>query len=134
MELTVLVADDNADNRAVYVMVLTHFGYRVLEAADGAEAIQVAHAEHPDLILMDLQMPRVTGFQATERLKKDPTTASIPVIAVTALAMEGDRNMAFAVGCDGYFAKPVEPRALAAEVRRRIGAPQNGAGPGAAPG
>lgn len=133
MELTVLVADDNADNRAVYVMALTHFGYRVLEAADGAEAIRVARAEHPDLILMDLQMPRVTGFQATERLKQDPATASIPVIAVTALAMEGDRNMAFAVGCDGYFAKPIEPRLLAAEVERRIGPAHNGADAGSQP-
>jgi len=126
MDRTVLVADDNADNRAVYVMVLAHLGYRVVEAADGAEAIEVAHAEHPDLILMDLQMPRVTGFKATEHLKQHPDTASIPVIAVTALAMDGDRNMAFSVGCDGYFAKPIEPRALAAEVARRIGKPENG--------
>lgn len=120
---TVLVADDNADNRAVYVMILEHVGYRVVEAADGAEAIDVAKAERPDLILMDLQMPRVTGFQATERLKADPEMANTPIIAVTALAMDGDRDMAFAVGCDAYFAKPLEPRMLAAEVTRRIGEP-----------
>lgn len=120
---TVLIADDNADNRAVYVMLLEHFGYRVLQAADGAEAIAVAQAERPDLILMDLQMPRVTGFQATEQLKADPSMAHVPIVAVTALAMDGDRQMAFAVGCDGYFAKPVEPRRLAAEVARLIGEP-----------
>lgn len=118
---TVLVADDNADNRSVYVMILEHFGYRVVEAADGAEAIEVAMAERPDLILMDLQMPRVTGFQATEQLKAEPAMADVPIIAVTALAMDGDRDMAFAVGCDGYFAKPLEPRRLAAEVCRLIG-------------
>lgn len=126
MERTVLVADDNADNRAVYVMVLEHLGYRVVQAGDGAEAIEAARRQHPDLILMDLQMPRVTGFQATEQIKSDPETAQIPVIAVTALAMDGDRRMAYAVGCDGYFAKPVEPRQLAAEVARRIGTPENG--------
>ncbi len=126
MDRTVLVADDNADNRAVYVMVLAHLGYRVVEAADGAEAIAVAHAEHPDLILMDLQMPHVTGFKATQHLKQAPDTASIPVIAVTALAMDDDRRMAYAAGCDGFVAKPIEPRALAAEVVRRIGAPENG--------
>ena len=120
---TVLVADDNADNRAVYVMLLEHFGYRVVQAADGAEAVAVAQAERPDLILMDLQMPRVTGFQATERLKADPKMSHVPILAVTALAMDGDRQMAFAVGCDGYFAKPVEPRRLAAEVERLIGRP-----------
>lgn len=117
----VLVADDNTDNRAVYVMILNHLGYRVLEAANGEEAVRLARAELPDLILMDLQMPGTNGFQATERLKRDPATAHIPIIAITALAMDQDRELAFAVGCDDYFAKPLEPRLLAEEVVRRIG-------------
>ncbi|HEX6132755.1 MAG TPA: response regulator [Longimicrobiales bacterium] len=118
---SVLVADDNTDNRAVYVMMLDHLGYRVLEARNGEEAVTVARAEKPDIILMDLQMPGTNGFQATERLKQDAATARIPIIAITALAMDQDREMAFAVGCDEYFAKPIEPRVLADEVMRRIG-------------
>ncbi|HEX6309469.1 MAG TPA: response regulator [Longimicrobiales bacterium] len=118
---SVLIADDNTDNRAVYVMMLDHLGYRVLEAANGEEAVRVARAELPDLILMDLQMPGTNGFQATEQLKRDDSTARIPILAITALAMDQDRELAFAVGCDEYFAKPIEPRVLADEVRRRIG-------------
>lgn len=117
----VLVADDNVDNRTVYVMILKHLGYRVLEAGNGEEAVRLATEELPDLVLMDLQMPGVNGFQATERLKGADATARIPVIAITALAMDQDREMAFAVGCDDYFAKPLEPRVLAEEVLRRIG-------------
>src|SRR5690606_38589525 len=110
-----------------------HFGYRVLEAADGAEAIRVARAEHPALILMDLQMPRGTGFEATERPKQDPATAAIPGIGVTARAWDGDRDVAVAVGCDGCCAKLLAPRLLAAEVDRRIGPAHNGADAGSQP-
>lgn len=123
MDKCVLVADDNADNRAVYVMILQHLGYRVLEARDGDEAVTLTRAERPDLVLMDLQMPGTNGFQATEILKADAATSRIPILAITALAMDQDREMAFAVGCDDYFAKPIEPRALAEEVVRRIGQP-----------
>lgn len=114
---TILIADDNQDNRAVYAILLRHLGYRVLEVDGGAEAVRVCRAELPDLVLMDLQMPGVTGFAATEQLKADPSTAHIPVLAITALAMEDDREMAAAVGCDGYYAKPLEPRVLADVVR-----------------
>lgn len=121
MARCVLVADDNTDNRVVYVMILNHLGYRVLEAVNGEEAVRLAREELPDLILMDLQMPGTNGFQATERLKRHPATAHIQIIAITALAMDQDRELAFAVGCDDYFAKPLEPRILADEVARRIG-------------
>ena len=126
----VLVADDNQDNRAVYVMILHHLGYRVLEAGNGEEAVRLATAELPDLVLMDLQMPGTNGFQATERLKAAAETAHIPILAITALAMDQDREMAFAVGCDDYFAKPLEPRLLAEEVVRRIGPPEQAASAG----
>lgn len=109
----VLIVDDNEANRTMYVVALRHFGYRVVEACDGESAVEVAVAEQPDVILMDLQMPNVNGFQATERLKARQDTAAIPVIALTGLAMSQDRAMAFAAGCDDYYPKPLQPRRLA---------------------
>jgi CheY-like chemotaxis protein len=109
----VLIVDDNEANRTMYAVALRHYGYRVAEAWDGESAVEAAVAERPDVILMDLQMPKVNGFQATERLKARQDTAAIPVIALTGLAMAQDRAMAFAAGCDDYYAKPLEPRRLA---------------------
>jgi two-component system, cell cycle response regulator DivK len=126
-EKCVLVADDNADNRAVYVMMLEHLGYRVIEADDGESACAAAAAARPDLILMDLQMPGVNGFQATQQLKEDPATADIPIVAVTAMAMREDRQMALAAGCDDYYAKPLEPRVMAKVVEKWLGQPSAGA-------
>jgi CheY-like chemotaxis protein len=93
----------------------------VLEARDGEIGILTAQREHPDLILMDVSIPLIDGWEATRRLKADPATADIPIIALTAHALESDRERATAVGCDGYLPKPAEPRLVLATVQARLG-------------
>jgi CheY-like chemotaxis protein len=118
---TVLIVEDNEDNLVIYSTILTHSGYRVLEARDGETGILTAQRDHPDLILMDVSIPLIDGWEATRRLKADPATANIPIIALTAHALESDRERATAVGCDGYLAKPAEPRVVLATVQARLG-------------
>lgn len=118
---TVLLVEDNEDNRIVYSTILRHFGYSVTEALNGEEGIAKARAEHPDLILMDISIPVIDGWEATQVLKHDPQTREIPIIALTAHALASDREKAMEVGCDGYLAKPCEPRAVVAEVQRFLG-------------
>ncbi len=115
---TILIVEDNEDNRIVYSTMLRHFGFAVDEAENGAEGILKARTGLPDLILMDIAIPLVDGWEAVLRLKKDPVTAGIPIVALTAHAMPADRERAIQVGCDGYLAKPCEPRAVVEEVRR----------------
>ena len=117
---TVLIVEDNEDNRIVYSTILRHHGFRVCEALDGEEGIEKARRELPDIILMDISIPVIDGWQVTETLKRETATKGIPIIALTAHAMPGDRQRAMAVGCDGYLAKPCEPRAVLAEVNRLI--------------
>ncbi|GEM_PF-313499 len=128
---TVLLVEDNEDNRIVYSTILRHFGYRVMEALNGEEGIATARAERPDLILMDISIPIIDGWEATQVLKHDPETRQIPIIALTAHALASDRERAMEVGCDGYLAKPCEPRAVVAEVQRFLGRPGAAAGDGA---
>jgi two-component system, cell cycle response regulator DivK len=129
---TVLLVEDNEDNRIVYSTILRHFGYGVTEALNGEEGIAKAKAEKPDLILMDISIPIIDGWEATQVLKHDPETSGIPIIALTAHALASDREKAMEVGCDGYLAKPCEPRAVVAEVQRFLGKGLTGAGaPGA---
>ena len=118
---TVLLVEDNEDNRIVYSTILRHFGYSVTEALNGEEGIAKARSEHPDLILMDISIPVIDGWEATQVLKHDPQTREIPIIALTAHALASDREKAMEVGCDGYLAKPCEPRAVVAEVQRFLG-------------
>jgi two-component system, cell cycle response regulator DivK len=118
---TILLVEDHEDNRIVYSTILEHFGYRVLLAGDGAEGVRIARESSPDLVLMDVSIPVMDGWQATAMLKADPATARIPVIALTAHALPADRERAEEVGCDGYLAKPVEPRRVVEEVRRFLG-------------
>ena len=108
-------------NRIVYSTILRHFGYTVTEALNGEEGIAKARSEKPDLILMDISIPIIDGWEATQVLKHDPATSSIPIIALTAHALASDREKAMEVGCDGYLAKPCEPRAVVAEVQRFLG-------------
>lgn len=121
MSRTILLVEDHEDNRIVYRTMLEHFGYRVLLAGDGGEGVRLARESLPDLILMDVSIPVMDGWEATATLKADPATARIPIIALTAHALAADRERATEVGCDGYLAKPVEPRRVLEEVRRFLG-------------
>ncbi len=121
---TVLLVEDNEDNLIVYRTILDHVGYRVIEARDGEEGVARAKADKPDLILMDVSLPKMDGWEATRRIKADEATRQIPIIAVTAHALDDDREKATQVGCDGYLAKPVAPRRVVEEVERFIGKPQ----------
>ena len=129
---TVLLVEDNEDNRIVYSTILRHFGYRVTEALNGEEGIAKARSEKPDLILMDISIPIIDGWEATQVLKHDPATNEIPIIALTAHALAGDRDKALAAGCDDYHPKPVDFSRLVTqiEVWLRPGAETRaGAGP-----
>lgn len=118
---TVLLVEDNEDNRTVYRTILEHFGYRVVEARNGEDGIRLAREEHPDVILMDISIPIIDGWEATRILKAEDGTSNIPIIALTAHALATDRAKATEVGCDGYLAKPCEPRKVVAEVEKFVG-------------
>jgi CheY-like chemotaxis protein len=117
----VLLVEDNEDNRVVYHTILNMFGYEVLEARNGEDGVRMTREEHPDVVLMDISIPLIDGWEATRILKGDPATAPIPVVALTAHALAEDRARALEVGCDSYLAKPCEPRRVVAEVERFIG-------------
>lgn len=118
----VLVADDEADNRAIMTAVLAASGYRVLEARDGAEAVETALRERPDLILLDMAMPVMTGWEAARRLKSMEPTRAIPILAFTAFALAGDELKAREAGCEGYVSKPCVPADVVRTIRETIGA------------
>ena len=118
---TILLVEDNEDNRVVYRTMLAHFGFRVVEATDGHQALRLVRDDRPDLILMDISIPVMDGWETTRTLKADPDTARIPVIAVTAHALESDRARAAQIGFSLFLTKPVEPRRVVTEVRRLLG-------------
>jgi CheY-like chemotaxis protein len=117
---TVLLVEDNEDNRTIYTTILRHVGHDVIEASNGEDGIRLALERQPNVILMDVAMPGIDGWEATRRLKGDPQTARIPVIALTAHAMAEDRQRAVDAGCEGYLAKPIEPRRVVEEVARML--------------
>jgi two-component system cell cycle response regulator DivK len=117
---TILLVEDNLHNRKIFQGVLSHAGFRVVEAEDGGKALAAVQGERPDLILMDLSIPVVDGWECTRRLKADPVTRGIPIIALTAHAMRGDEERARAAGCDGYLSKPISPKRVVEEVRRTL--------------
>ena len=118
---TVLLVEDNPHNRKIFSGMLTHSGFRVIEADDGHKALSAVEAELPDVILMDLSIPGVDGWEVTRRLKADARTKAVPIIALTAHAMRGDEERARAAGCDHYLAKPISPKKVVEEVRRILG-------------
>ena len=113
----ILVVEDNEKNMKLFRDVLLASGYRTLEATTGREAVDMASEHTPDLVLMDIQMPDLDGVQALHRLRADARTAAIPVLALTAQAMHGDRERFLAEGFDGYLSKPVDVRELLGTVR-----------------
>ena len=114
---TILVVDDNQDNRELVVKVLTAKGYQIHEAVDGEEALSKVAETRPDLILMDISIPKLDGYEVTRRLKSNDAFHAIPVIALTAHAMKGDREKALAAGCDGYISKPINVRELPDQIK-----------------
>ncbi|HSJ51402.1 MAG TPA: response regulator [Actinomycetota bacterium] len=114
----ILVVEDNVMNMKLFRDVLLATGYRTLEATTGGEAVQLAAEHAPDLVLMDIHLPDVDGVHALRRLRADERTAGIPVLAVTAQAMHGDRERFLAAGFDGYISKPVNIRELVGTVRQ----------------
>jgi two-component system, cell cycle response regulator DivK len=113
----ILVVEDQEDLRSMVRDLLTGSDYSVIEAADGAAGIAMAKSEHPDLILMDIQMPVIDGYEATRQIKADPANDGIPVIAVSSFAMKGDEEKARSAGCDHYVTKPYSPMQLLKIVR-----------------
>jgi two-component system cell cycle response regulator DivK len=116
----ILVIEDQEDNRRILRDLLTSVGYDVVEAVTGEDGVAFAEAHRPDLILMDIQLPGLDGYEATRRIKANAALAAIPVIAVTSYALSGDDVKAFAAGCDAYVTKPFSPRALLATIREYL--------------
>jgi two-component system, cell cycle response regulator DivK len=117
----ILVIEDQPDNRAILRDLLGVAGYEYIEASTGAAGVDTALRERPDLILMDIQLPGIDGYEATRRIKADPLCAGIPVIAVTSYALSGDEAKARAAGCDDYVTKPFSPRSLLVRIRAWLG-------------
>jgi two-component system, cell cycle response regulator DivK len=121
----VLVVEDNPVNLELLTALLEEAGCQVLSAESAAAGLQLAAAERPVLILMDIQLPDMTGYEVTRWLKADPATAAIPVVAITAQAMRGDDAKARGAGCDAYLTKPLETQTFREILRRFIGIPRS---------
>jgi two-component system cell cycle response regulator DivK len=119
----VLIIEDNATNMTLAIFLLQSAGYTVVSATDAETGLTLARDEHPDLILMDIQLPGMDGLQATALLKRDEATRAIPVIALTALAMKGDEERIRAAGCDGYIAKPMRYQEFLATIAAQLARP-----------
>jgi len=120
MRKCILVVEDQEDNRQILRDLLTSGGFDMIEAENGADAITAAEANRPDLILMDIQLPVLDGYEATRRIKANPALKSIPIIVVTSYALSGDEEKARLAGCDDYVAKPFSPRALLAKIKAYV--------------
>jgi two-component system cell cycle response regulator DivK len=120
MSRTILVVDDHEDNRRILRDLLRSAGYEVAEATTGEDGVAAAKARTPDLILMDIQLPGIDGYEATRRIKADESLRRIPLIVVTSYALSGDDAKALAAGADAYVAKPFSPRAMLATVREYL--------------
>jgi two-component system cell cycle response regulator DivK len=117
----VLIVEDNELNMKLFHDLLTAFGYQTIQTRDGTKALELARSEKPDLVLMDIQLPEVSGLDVTKWLKSDPELAGIPVIAVTAFAMKGDEQRIREGGCEAYLSKPISVASFIATVKRFLG-------------
>ena len=120
MSKSILVVEDQEDNRRILRDLLTSANYEVIEAVTGEEGVASAETHRPALILMDIQLPGLDGYEATRRIKSNPALRQIPVIVVTSYALSGDDVKAFEAGCDAYVSKPFSPRELLAKIREYV--------------
>jgi CheY-like chemotaxis protein len=127
MSHTILVVEDDHLNMKLMRSILALGHYQILEAGEAETGLELAARHHPDLILMDIQLPGLDGLSATRRLKQTPELANIPVIALTGLAMDGDRENALAAGCDDYISKPINTRTFLASISERLAPVEAGA-------
>jgi len=121
MAKTVLIVEDNDLNLRLFNDLLEAFGYRTIKTKDGRQALPLAREHKPDLIVVDIQLPEISGLEITDRLKKDPALKAIPVVAVTAFAMRGDEQKILAAGCDAYLSKPISVTTFLETIRKYIG-------------
>jgi len=120
MSKRILVIEDQEDNRRILRHLLGSVQYEVLEALTGEDGVALAERERPDLILMDIQLPGLDGYEATRRIKGNPALRHIPIIVVTSYALSGDDIKAFEAGCDAYVTKPFSPRLLLAKIQEHL--------------
>jgi len=120
MSKCILVVEDQEDNRRILRDLLGNAGYELIEAESGEDALSAVMKQRPDLILMDIQLPQMDGYEATRRIKSNPEMKEVPVIVVTSYALAGDEAKARAAGCTAYVSKPFRPRALLAKVREYL--------------
>ena len=120
MSKLILVVEDQEDNRRIMRDLLTSVGYEVIEAVTGEDGVAMADSQRPDLILMDIQLPGLDGYEATRQIKANPDLEHIPIIVVTSYALSGDDVKAFEAGCDAYVSKPFSPRELLAKIREYL--------------
>lgn len=120
MSKRILVVEDHETNRRILRDLLTSTGYELIEAVTGEEGVTLAETHHPDLILMDIQLPGFDGYEATRRIKKNPALRHIPIIAVTSYALSGDEEKALEAGCEAYVSKPFSPRVVLAKIREYL--------------
>jgi two-component system cell cycle response regulator DivK len=120
MTKRILVVEDQEDNLQILRDLLTSEGYQIVEAQDGEQGVRAAAAERPDLILMDIQLPLLDGYEATRRIKADPALRAIPIIVVTSYSLSGDEAKARAAGCDDFVPKPYSRRQLMAKIRKYL--------------
>jgi len=112
----ILVIEDNEKNMYLMTFILERMGHLVLKAVTGEQGVEAAERERPDLILMDIQLPGIDGFEATKRIRASRTAREIPIVAVTSFAMTGDRERLLAAGCNGYIEKPIDPDTFVAQI------------------
>ena len=120
MSKCILIVEDQEDNRRILRDLLTAKGYETVEATTGLEGVEMAGEYSPDLILMDIQLPELDGYEATRRIREVPDLQGIPIIAVTSYALSGDEIKAMEAGCDGYVTKPFSPRALLEIIQQKL--------------
>lgn len=122
MTKRILIVEDHEDNRRILRDLLTSAGFKLIEAVTGTEGVAVAKAQRPDLILMDIQLPEIDGYEATRQIKANSALRQIPIIAVTSFALSGDDDRAYKAGCCAYVTKPFSPRQLLATIRKHLAA------------